>query len=230
MKAGQFDRALKYYRRAVEVNPYAAFHHANLAIAYLSLNRLDEAAAQLKKAIEIEPKTPRYHQQLALVLVRQQKPAKAIAELNEVLRLSPMDAGTMREIAWFLATSPDDSVRNGKRALELALEANAIAWVAATTPHASIRDGKQALELAEKANATGRSNDPLLMNVLAAAHAELGHYELAVEIANEALKLAVKYNNPDLANSIRNMIKVYSSGRPLRVAMPAQGSNPRPSQ
>ena len=123
MNAKQLDKALKCFKRAVEVNPYAAFHHANLAAPVLRLDRIDDAGIELREAIRIDPSAPRYHQSMAFVFLRQQKLTKAIAELEEVLDLSPMDFSTMKDLAWFLSTSSDASVRNGKRAVELAEKA-----------------------------------------------------------------------------------------------------------
>jgi protein O-mannosyl-transferase len=201
MNAKQFDQALIYFKRASDVNTYAAFHYANLAGAYVAMNRFDEAAAEIRKALKIEPNSPRYHQSMALVLVRQQKPKEAVAELNEVLRLSPMDVGAMREIAWFLATSTDASIRDGKRAVELAQEANKL---------------------------TGESN-PAFLNVLAAAYAEAGRFDEAVETASKSGRIAAQRNDPSL-QGIREMLRIYSSGQPLRVTLPAPPTALAPSR
>jgi tetratricopeptide (TPR) repeat protein len=196
------DQALACFKRASAVNPYAAFHYANLAGAYFGLNRYTDAAAELEKAIKIEPTSPRYHQSMALALLRLQKPKRAIAELDEVLRLSPNDVATMRDVAFFLATSTD----------------------------ASVRDGKRALQLAQAANKLTRGNDPISLYTLAAAYAETGRYEEAVDIASEAIRLAMQYNNPGLANTIRDMRRVFASGQPLRVPLPAPPTNLAPSR
>ena len=183
------------------VNPFAAFHHANLAGVYFALNRFDDAGVQLREAIRIEPNSPRYHQSLALVYVRQQKPAKAIAELDEVLQQSPMDAGAMKDIAWFLATSPD----------------------------ASIRDGRRALALAQRANEITKESDPLVLIALSAAYAETGRFEEAVETASEAAKIAAGENNKSLVDLCRELIRIFASGSPFRQALPPPPTGLAPS-
>jgi protein O-mannosyl-transferase len=202
MKDGQFDQALDCFTRAAKVNPYAAFHRSNLAGALCALNRFDEAVAQYREAIAIEPKSTHYRQQLALAYMRQQKPAQMVAELDEVLRMAPSDIGAMNDISWLLATSPD----------------------------ASVRDGKRAVALAEQANQITQRRNPLFLHTLAAAYAETGRYEEAAEIASEAARLAAQYNNPELVNVIRNARAVYASGRAIRVALPAAATGAKPSR
>ena len=44
----------------------------------------------------------------------------ALTHLDEALRLQPDNVSMLRQTAWILATSPDATVRNGPRAVELA--------------------------------------------------------------------------------------------------------------
>ena len=202
MNRNQFDKALFYFKEASRVNPYAAFHYANLAGAYFRLNRFGEAAAELEKALKIEPTSSRYHLSMAMALLRLQKPKQAIAELDEVLRLSPTDVATMTDVSFLLATSDDPSIRNGKRAVALAQEANKLS----------------------------RGKDPIILSRLAAAYAETGQRDEAVDTASEAIRLAMQYNNAGLANTIRDMRRVFASGQPLRVPLPAPPTNLAPSR
>jgi tetratricopeptide (TPR) repeat protein len=192
LNAKQFDKAIECFEKAVKVNPYAAFHHANLAGAYGTKSRFDEAAVELKEALRIEPNAAHYHQSLAVVYLRQQKLKQAIAELEEVLRLSPMDYGTMRDLAWFLSTSPDASVRNGARAVELG----------------------------EKAAMITHRSEPFTLHALAAAYAETGQFDKAVETAMESARLAAQQGNQPLLETLRNLIRRYSSGQPYREPLP----------
>ena len=51
------------------------------------------------------------------------KHAEAIADFEKALKLEPEDDGVLNNLAWVLATSPDDKLRDGKRAIELATKA-----------------------------------------------------------------------------------------------------------
>ena len=78
--AKRVNKAIECFERAARVNPYAAFHRANLAGAYLTVGRNADAEKQLREAIRLDSGSPRYQQSLAAVLLRQNKVAAAIAD------------------------------------------------------------------------------------------------------------------------------------------------------
>jgi GlpG protein len=64
---------------------------------------------------------------------------------------------------------------------------NNLAWRYATAPKATDRNGFEALRLAEKANQLTDHGSATFLDTLAAAHAELGEWEKAVEVQKQAL-------------------------------------------
>jgi tetratricopeptide (TPR) repeat protein len=87
--------------------------------------------------------------------------AEAIAHHLEALRLAPKDPATMNYLAWIWATSPEDEIRDGERALEYA---------------------QRACELTEWQNAA-------FLDTLAAACAEEGQFDQAIRHAQQAIRL-----------------------------------------
>ncbi len=70
-----------------------------------------------------------------------------------------------------------------------AIVLNNLAWVLAAAPEADLRDGARAVELAMKANQQTGYNDPVYLRTLAVAYAEVGRFDDAIDIAERALPL-----------------------------------------
>jgi tetratricopeptide (TPR) repeat protein len=104
-----------------------------------------------------------------------------------------------------LATEPE----NGNAASNLA-------WVFATCPEDSIRDGTRAIELGERALRVSGGKIPMIYKVLAAAYAENGRFVNAIETAQRGADLATIQGNPALAAELQSNLSLYQSGRPLR--------------
>jgi len=90
------------------------------------------------------------------------KHAEAIADFNRALKFQPKEPGLLNNLAWVLATSPVDKLRNGKRAVELATQAceeteYKKAYILSTlaAAYAESGDMKKAIEWSEKSVALG---------------------------------------------------------------------------
>src|SRR5207247_6766502 len=73
--------------------------------------------------------------------------------------------------------------------------ASNLAWVFATCPDDSIRDGRRAVELAEKALRISGGKIPMIFRVLAAAYAEDRRFSQAIESAQRGADLATSQGN-----------------------------------
>src|SRR5438445_5753738 len=104
------------------------------------------------------------------------------------------------------------------RALQLAPDRvhalNSFAWLLATAADDSVRDGKRAVQLAERANALAGNNDPTILHTLAAAYAEAGRFDEALQTARRAMKLASQTDNNAVYHAIRDELPLYELGLP----------------
>jgi tetratricopeptide (TPR) repeat protein len=85
-----------------------------------------------------------------------------------------------------------------------------LATLLAACPDATVRDGKKSLELAQRAYELLKG--PTEMAALAAAHAELGEFDEAVEWQEKAIAVAPKA----LSDQYRQRLKLYQEKKPYR--------------
>jgi hypothetical protein len=88
--------------------------------------------------------------------------------------------------------------------------------VLATSREETIRNGAEAVRLAEHAVQISGGRQARILLTLAASYAEAGEYLKAVETAREAQELARQQNNEQLADGASRMIALYQSKTPLR--------------
>lgn len=91
---------------------------------------------------------------------------------------------------------------------------NNLAWQLASHPDDKFRDGAQAVRWAEKAAGLTRKTDPSVLDTLAAAYAQAGRFTEAVATAEQALALAKTARNQALADGILKGLSFYRKGRP----------------
>lgn len=92
------------------------------------------------------------------------------------------------------------------------LAINDLAWLLATCPQEEFRDGKRALELAELLVKSGRTK-PGVLDTLAAACAANGLFDRAVQVQKEAIASLGKGVDPKLLASFRERLKGYKKGK-----------------
>jgi len=158
----------------------------NLGDALAAEGRLDEAIANYRRAIQINPNRPEIFFHLGMVLGRAERNHEAVVQYREALRLNPDLAGGLNNLAWLLATCPDDELRNGP----------------------------EAVRLAEHACELTHYGEPLFIGTLAAAYAEAGRYAEAVTTAEKAEQLATRAGLTAVAVRNRQLLELYRSARP----------------
>ena len=190
---GQVDEAAAEFRKAVEIQPNYARDLSQLGNAALHRGQVDEAMVLFQTLLQVHPDDAEAHYVLGVIFLQKREVNQAIGHLQATLKLQPDNAGACNELAWVLATSPDPSVRNGAKALDLAQRANVL---------------------------SGGAN-AVVLGTLAAANAEVGHFPEAVAIARQALQLAANQNHAAttaIITALQAQLKSYQAGSPFRDA------------
>src|SRR6266566_2657954 len=89
------------------------------------------------------------------------------------------------------------------------------AWFQATCPDASFRNGQQAVKDAKAACSIMVWKDENTIDTLAAAYAEIGDFDSAVRYAQQAL--AVKDTSPRDSKRIQRHIQLFQQHKPIRL-------------
>ena len=92
---------------------------------------------------------------------------------------------------------------------------NNLSWVLATSPEDSLRDGKLALEYALKSCELTKYQKPHILSTLASAYAELGDFENAIKWIEKGLELA-KQTEYDQQDHLKDELKSYQDKTPWR--------------
>src|SRR5262249_54029929 len=153
---GQVDEAIDASREAIRLKNDFAEAHNNLGGGLLGKGQVDEAIAEFREAIRLDKGDTQAYFNLATALEMKQSWSEAIAAWTEVARLCPDDASVQNGFAWLLATCPDATFRNPKRAGELAQEAVKLApevggfWNTLGVAHYRAGEWKAAITALEK--------------------------------------------------------------------------------
>ena len=185
---GKVDEAISLLQSAVDLRPDNSPAHENLAKALLQKGRGTDALIHYRKLLELQPDNMEVHNIVGTVLVQQGRVEEGVEEWQKVLSVEPDNGNAMSNLAWVFATSPDQSIRNGA----------------------------EAIQLAEQAVRISGGRIPILLRTLAAAYAENGRFSDAIQTAQRGIELATSQGNPGLATELQGNIALYQQQQPLR--------------
>jgi tetratricopeptide (TPR) repeat protein len=92
---------------------------------------------------------------------------------------------------------------------------NNLAWVLATSPKDELRDGKKSVELGLKACEATKYEAPHILSTLAAGYAEVGDFENARKWAAKAVELGEKEGNEQI-DQLKQELESYEQEKPWR--------------
>ena len=194
---GKPAEAETLYREALQLRPDDSRSQYNLGIALAAQGRLAEAFNHFERALQLKPDYADARFYHGTVLGQSGRVKEAAAEYREALKLNPELAGALNNLAWILAASSEDELRNGA---------------------AAVRLGEQACELTHY-------QEPLFIGTLAAAYAEAGRFPEAVTTAEKAEQLATDAGLTAVAAKNRQLLELYRAGKPYHEPPPAASSS-----
>jgi tetratricopeptide (TPR) repeat protein len=184
---GQFEEGLALLEAALARDPDLSDLRHNLALALRLAGRPREAVEHWRAILLRDPDSVPTHKALASTLIAMGDPSAAILHLEQAVELEPERLEHRNELAWILATSPDETVRDGVRAETLA---------------------RSLIEVG--------GDKPIWLATLAAALAERGDFVGARAVVQRAIDIAVSSGKQRRVKSLRASMDLYRNNRPLR--------------
>ncbi|HEX5442719.1 MAG TPA: tetratricopeptide repeat protein [Pirellulales bacterium] len=181
---GDYDKAIENLTRAISIDPAYPNAYESRAHAWADKHDYDRALADYAKAIQLDPKLLDAYFGRAALWETKGEFGKALADLQKCTQIDPDEADAHNGLAWLLATCPDDDTRDGPRA---------------------VAEAQKACELSawEDLNA---------IDTLAAAYAEAGNFDKAVEYAQRAVEQAPEAKQA----AYQKRLKLYRQKKPFR--------------
>jgi Flp pilus assembly protein TadD len=186
--AGKTEEAIFYLKKATQANPNYLDAFYNLGTAEMLEHRVDEAIDAWQNAVHIYPGFFQGHEGLGFAYYMQGKHRESLAQLRLALDGEPDRVSVLTLAASLMATSAD----------------------------ASLRDGPEAVTLAERARDLTQAKDISVLDTLSASYAETGRFDQAKDAVNQALALAEKQGDADMAGKLRAHQARYQAYQPLR--------------
>ncbi|HEX4350984.1 MAG TPA: tetratricopeptide repeat protein [Verrucomicrobiae bacterium] len=214
-RKGQIDQAVAQFQEVVRLEPSESASHVNLGVALLSQGRPDEAITELLAAIQLEPAASKAHYNLSIAYTRKGDLGGAISQLQETIRLKPDDPDAKRDLAADLELTN----RLGVQTLNPGT-LNNLAWTLATSPDSRNRDGARAVKLAEVACQQTQYQQTILIGTLAAAYAEAGRFDEAIATAQKACDRALEQGETNFLARNKELLALYQTHRPYHEPPP----------
>jgi tetratricopeptide (TPR) repeat protein len=172
----RFDEAIGELEKLYKLNPKDMLTVLQLGVLYSAQKKSAKAIEYFDILLAQAPNEWRALEGRGDSYLNIGKQAEAVADYEKAIKLQPKESGLLNNLAWVLATSPDDKLRDGKRAIQLATEA---------------------CELTEYKAAH-------ILSTLAAAYAETGDFDSAVKWSTKAVEIGEKDHDEDLKKELEN--------------------------
>lgn len=237
--ASQLSEAATAMERALKIAPDFGLARLTYAKILAQLDRLEESAAAFELIIDERPAQPASNEaananaavlfDYGLVLARMERYADAAGIFADVLAIDPrrIAAYNNRSRALYRVGRFAEVQRTLRMALDNnpghpALQNN-LAWFLATCPDDSQRSGAEAVTLA--LNLCDRSEVPVpqWLDTLAAARAEVGEFDKAVQLVQQAIdRVRQQASTPipkpvlQFLDVLRSRLEQYGNGEPYR--------------
>ncbi len=187
---GEYKRAIKDFSKYIVLAPRDDRGYIYRGLSHQVLKDNDRAISDFSQAISLRPGNGAGYVHRGNTFYETGNYNLALADFEKAVVVDPNSSSANQALAWFYATCPNGDFRHGAKAVGLA----------------------------EKALGADKKDRPgtILLETLAAAYAESGQFEQAIETQEQALALIIE-SKVDSAGDIRLRLDLYTRGTPYRM-------------
>lgn len=225
-KGKEFDKALELTDGLIEKEPDEVKWKFVKAQVFVQKGDLAEAVPLLEELHQKSPNPDYVALMLIDVLIKDKKSKKAMGYLKPLLDKSPDNAVLLQvESQLMISTNQHtEAVRILEKLIQFSpndeTSLNNLSWLLSTSPIDMVRDGKRALELALKACELTQYKKAYILSTLAAAYAETGDFDKAVEWSQKSIDLSAEDENvSDRVEDLQKELDSYKNKKPFREAV-----------
>ncbi|MGA2797840.1 MAG: tetratricopeptide repeat protein [Thermoguttaceae bacterium] len=183
----KFDEALAQLEKARKLEPNNPFPILQIGMIFVQQKQSGKAIDVYGEFLKDHPNESNILYARGNAYLNLGLQAEAVADYEKAYKDLSKDSGLLNNFAWVLATSPDEKLRDGQRAVKMATEA------------CKLTEYKQGH----------------ILSTLAAAYAETGDFDNAVKWSEKSAE-AGKTEDADHAENYKKELETYKAHQPYR--------------
>jgi tetratricopeptide (TPR) repeat protein len=183
----RYGEAIADLRMLLQSDPQNPEWRLQLALFYAADSRPRKAIETLGQLIDDDEDNWQARRARADALLSIGEHSKAIKDYEAALKAQPEDSHMLNNLAWVLATSTEEEVRDAERSIEL---------------------GTKACEVTDY-------KAPHILSTLAAGYAEKGDWDTAIKWSSKAVELSEK-DEGDVSEQLKQELESYQQKKPWR--------------
>jgi tetratricopeptide (TPR) repeat protein len=214
-RAGRQADAIEHYQASIQDDPLFAKAYSNLGALFLDQHHLDAAITNLSEAVRIDPASGTSRNNLGNALSAAGRLEDALIQYSEAVRLDPTNSAMHLNAGLALAKAGRANDAGAQFAEAVRLKP--------ASPEARYELGRQLYFTRQFQAAAEQLGEAVRLRpdyaaagyYLSAAEAEMGRFDEAMAIGNQALDAAQRTGQANLAARIQKAQDLYKLQRPL---------------
>jgi len=204
LRSGNYEKALSYFKKAVEMNPLHADAYFGMGYCNGELGRWKEAINSYKQAIEIKPRYAEAYNNLGIAYYNLGRFEDAVKSYKRAIEIKPDLAEAYNNLGMVYCKlgRRKDEIESFKKAIRIKSD-YAEAYLNLGVAYSELGRWKEAIELFKQAVKIKPDYAEAHYNI-GVAYAELGRWKEAIDSYRQAIKI-----KPDYAKAHYNLGVAY---------------------